>query len=185
MQLRTPQRLLRDLLHVHVVPRDREGPVLEIPGGRHDPRPEGRSTLPRDDPRSGKPEARVGVDRGFPRATTLLRRVRELAEPRRPMTYDACGARFRASSRVFSSPSRTEVFAVKPSFSFACDTSAREWRMSPGRSGLPTVRIGRATISETMRTTSQANSPTIFVTAYGDFGSGRMDSTFGISGASP
>src|SRR5207244_222337 len=32
MQLRAPERLLRDLLHVHVVPRHREGPVLEIPG---------------------------------------------------------------------------------------------------------------------------------------------------------
>src|SRR5207249_5414312 len=29
MQLRAPERLLRDLLHVHVVPRHREGPLLE------------------------------------------------------------------------------------------------------------------------------------------------------------
>src|SRR2546422_10703529 len=32
---------------------------------------------------------------------------------------------------------------------------------------------------------SHANSPTIFVTAYGEVGAGRMDSTFGISGESP
>src|SRR2546426_1073103 len=35
------------------------------------------------------------------------------------------------------------------------------------------------------RISSHANSPTIFVTAYGDVGAGRMDSTFGISGESP
>src|SRR5437016_13850641 len=154
MQLRPPERLLRDLLHVHVVPRDREGPFLEVPGGRHDPRPEGRPTLPRDDPRSGQPEARVGVDRGFPRATALVRRVRELAEPRRPMTYDACAARFRASSRAFLSPSRTVVLAVKPSFSFALDTSAREWRMSPVRSGSRTARTGRRPVAAKFRTTA-------------------------------
>src|SRR2546430_3378669 len=85
MQLRSPERLLRDLLHVHVVPRDREGPVLEIPGGRDDPRPEGRPTVPRDDPRPGQPETRGRVDRGLPRTTALLRRLRELAEPRRPV----------------------------------------------------------------------------------------------------
>src|SRR5256885_799947 len=35
------------------------------------------------------------------------------------------------------------------------------------------------------RISSQANSPTIFVVAYGDAGSGRMDSTFGVSGEFP
>src|SRR5438876_12269533 len=86
MQLRAPERLLRDLLHVHVVPRHREGPLLEVPGGEDDPGPDGRAAVPRDDPRPREPQARRGTDRGLPRTAPLLRRLRELARSGRPLS---------------------------------------------------------------------------------------------------
>ncbi len=91
VQLRPPQRLLRDLLHVHVVPRDRKGPVLEIPGGRLHPRPEDRSTVPRDDPGARQREAGGPTRRGLPRTAALVRRLRGVAARVR-LTERQCAA---------------------------------------------------------------------------------------------
>ncbi len=84
-RVRAPRRLLVGLLHLHVVPGHREGPLQRL-RPRRPLRPRHRPPLPRPHPRPRWLPRRRRPRRGLPRPPLHLRRVRRLAR--------AVGARF-------------------------------------------------------------------------------------------
>ena len=74
LRLRPPRRLLLGLLHLHVVARDREGPVLGLRPRRH-VRPRRRPRLPRQGARHGRPQGRRRPGRRLPGPALLLRQL--------------------------------------------------------------------------------------------------------------
>src|SRR5438445_512867 len=80
MQLRPPERLLGGLLHVHVVPRDREGPVYPVPEEGIDHEPEPGREIPAYDPGARECKARGEDGAGVSRPGPEVRRVPKVAE---------------------------------------------------------------------------------------------------------
>ncbi len=89
--VRPPRRLLRRVLHLHVVARHREGPVRPVqraqPAG-----PGGRAQVPRHHPRPRRLEARRPARPGLPRPSVRLQGLGRVAEPRGALAEGSSGS---------------------------------------------------------------------------------------------